>query len=153
MNAKSIRIQARWLVLTLIFCSSVGLASEPAISHAMNSNSLTWGPCPPPFSEGCEIAVLHGDISKPNADVFFKVPGNYDLPAHWHNSAERMILVAGSMNVNYPGQGVTELKTGMYAYGPAKAVHDGRCVSDGPCVVFIAFEAPVDTMEYASPTD
>jgi hypothetical protein len=32
----------------------------------------------------------------------------------------------------------------MYAYGPAKAVHRGRCVSAEACVLFIAFEGPVD---------
>jgi len=36
----------------------------------------------------------------------------------------------------------------MYAYGPAKAVHDGRCISTEPCVLFIAFEDPLDAVEF-----
>jgi mannose-6-phosphate isomerase-like protein (cupin superfamily) len=89
--------------------------------------------------------------SKTKLDIFFKVPGNYDLPAHWHTSPERMTLLSGTLNVTYKGQSTTKLKTGMYAYGPAKAVHDGRCVSDEPCVLFIAFEDPLDAVEFASP--
>jgi len=79
------------------------------------------------------------------------VPGNYDFPAHWHTSPERMTLLSGSMNVNYQGQPTTALKTGMYAYGPAKAVHSGSCISSEPCVLFIAFEEPLDAIEFVSP--
>ncbi len=123
-------------------------ASEVPLAYAMDSPALQWGPCPAFFPAGCQIAVLHGDPAKPNVDIFFKVPGNYDFPAHWHSSAERMTLLAGAMDVTYQGQATTRLKTGMYAYGPAKAVHWGRCVSATPCVLFIAFEAPLDAVEH-----
>jgi len=141
------------LALSSVFIlySLCGSASESAISFSIDDESLQWGPCPAFFPAGCQIAVLHGDPSKPNVDIFFKVPGNYDLPAHWHTSAERMTLLSGSLNVRYRGQSTTELKTGMYAFGPAKAVHDGRCVSDDPCVLFIAFEDPLDAIEFATP--
>ncbi|MDJ0879683.1 MAG: cupin domain-containing protein [Halieaceae bacterium] len=125
------------------------VVAEQALATSVADAGLQWGPCPPFFAEGCQIAVLHGDPAKPNADVFFRVPGNYDLPRHWHSSAERMILVAGELDVTYEGQATANLKTGMYAYGPPKAVHDGRCVSDEPCVLFIAFEQPVDAHEVA----
>jgi len=87
----------------------------------------------------------------PTSTYFLKYPKNYDFPAHSHTSAERMTLLSGAMNVNYRGQPTTVLKTGMYAYGPAKAVHDGRCVSDEPCVLFIAFEQPLDAIEFVKP--
>jgi mannose-6-phosphate isomerase-like protein (cupin superfamily) len=128
-----------------------GHASESAISYSIHDESIEWGPCPAFFPPGCQIGVIHGDPAKPNVDIFFKVPGNYDYPAHWHTSPERMILLSGSLNVNYRGQPTTELETGMYAYGPAKAVHDARCISDEPCVLFIAFEDPLDAVEFASP--
>jgi len=93
---------------------------------------------------GCEIAVLHGDPAKPNADVFFRVPGGAVIPAHWHTSAERMVLVSGEMKVAYAGQKPPTLRPGTYAYGPPKATHDATCTSKDPCVLFIAFEGPVD---------
>lgn len=127
-------------------------ASESAISSSIHDESLEWGPCPAFFPAGCQIAVVHGDPAKPNVDIFFKVPGNYDFPAHWHTSPERMTLLSGEMDVNYQGQPTTKLKTGMYAYGPAKAVHHGRCLSDDPCVLFIAFEEPLDAVEYVKPS-
>jgi quercetin dioxygenase-like cupin family protein len=124
---------------------------ERALSRRAGDADLPWGPCPAFFPAGCQIAVLHGDPTKPNADVFFRVPPRYDLPAHWHTSPERMVLVSGELHVTYDGQEPTVLKPGSYAYGPAKAVHRGRCVSDEPCVLFIAFEGPVDAIPVGTP--
>ena len=135
----------------LIFYSFLSHASESAISYSIHDESLQWGPCPDFFPAGCQIAVVHGNPAEPNVDVFFKVPGNYDLPAHWHTSPERMTLLSGTLNVNYKGQPTTNLQAGMYAYGPAKLVHDGRCISNEPCVLFIAFEEPLDAIEYVGP--
>ena len=124
---------------------------EYAVARRVSDAQLQWGPCPAFFPAGCQIAALHGDPAKPNADVFFRVPARYDLPAHWHTSPERMVLVSGELHVTYDGQEAAVLKPGMYAYGPAKAVHRGRCVSEEPCVLFIAFEGPVDATPVTAP--
>lgn len=125
------------------------VAGEPALAYTFKDPSLKWGPCPPFIPKGCEIAVVHGDPAKPNVDVFFKVPGGSTIPEHWHTSAERMVLVSGELTVTYQGQAATTLKKGMYAYGPAKLPHKATCAKGDPCVLFIAFESPLD----AVPTD
>lgn len=119
-------------------------APEVPLAAAISDPGLSWGPCPPVFPAGCEIAVLHGNPANPNADVFFRVPANYAIPHHWHTSAERMVLVAGEMHVTYDGHDTAVLMPGMYAYGPATAPHRAECKDQGPCVLFIAFEGPVD---------
>lgn len=119
-------------------------AKEQALSWTAPDPRLQWGPCPPFLPEGCAIAVLHGDPAKANADVFFKVPAKSIIPLHRHTSPERMVLVAGELHVTYNGQKTTVLKPGSYAYGPAKLAHEGSCVSAVPCVLFIAFESPLD---------
>jgi quercetin dioxygenase-like cupin family protein len=118
--------------------------SDKPLALAAGDTQLNWGPCPPLFPKGCEIAVLHGDPTKPNADVFFKVPAGYTIPPHWHTSAERMVLVSGELHVDYAGHSPSVLKPGTYAYGPPKAPHKAWCTDTGPCVLFIAFESPVD---------
>jgi quercetin dioxygenase-like cupin family protein len=123
---------------------------EPALAKAADDPGLQWGPCPAFLPAGCAIAVLHGDPSKPNADVLFKVPGQSDIPLHTHTSAERMVLVAGELVVTYEGQAPARLTPGTYAYGPAGRPHGGRCVSDLPCVLVIAFEGPVDAVPAAA---
>ncbi len=138
-------------ILALSIFMAEADAAEPALARSVTDPQLEWGPCPDFFPAGCGIAVLHGDPAKPNSDVFFRIPGNHDFPKHWHSSAERMVLVAGELSVSYDEQQAVVLKPGMYAYGPARAPHHGRCVSEEACVLFIAFEGPVDAISGAPP--
>ena len=134
------------LGLTGSFAFAHEPAQEPAVTWTADDPELDWGPCPPFLPEGCAIAVLHGDPAKDNVDVFFKVPAKSTIPLHWHTSAERMVLVAGELHVTYEGQKTAVLKPGTYGYGPTKRPHEGACVSSQPCVLFIAFESPLDAV-------
>jgi quercetin dioxygenase-like cupin family protein len=123
---------------------------EQALTQTFDDAQLTWGPCPPFLPTGCAIAVLHGDPAKDNLDVFFKVPAKSTIPLHWHTSAERMVLITGELHVTYDGQKTAILRPGTYAYGPAKRPHKGFCASAEPCVLFIAFESPLDAVPVKS---
>lgn len=117
-----------------------------AFTREAGAGELQWGPCPDFLPEGCRIAVLQGDPSQPNADIFFRLPGGAAAERHWHHSAERMVLVSGELQVDYDGQEPVVLRPGTYAYGPAELPHSAECRSAEPCVLFIAFEEPVDAM-------
>lgn len=109
-------------------------------------SDLSWIPCPDPLDfEGCHITVLNGDPSKANADVLFRMQPGTAAPEHWHSSAERMVLISGEMRVTYQGEAASLLKAGSYAFGPAEKPHTAECIGKEPCVLFIAFEKPVDT--------
>jgi mannose-6-phosphate isomerase-like protein (cupin superfamily) len=146
----------RVVLLGLLTLVGSSLSAETAIQESALVRTyadadLQWGPCPDFIPAGCEIAVLHGDPTKHNADIFFKVPGgNFTVPHHRHTSAERMVLVAGELQVQYEGQESVVLKSGTYAYGPAELPHTAICTSSEPCVLFIAFEEPVDAIAVAS---
>ena len=125
------------------------LAQDPtgqAISRKHDDPQLKWAPCPPVFPKGCEVTVLQGDPANGRSDVFLRTPANYNLPHHWHTSPEHLILVSGELHVTYDGQKASILTAGSYAYGPAKAKHSARCANSGPCVLFIAFESPIDAV-------
>jgi len=133
------------LLLTGTFAGAPVSAQTPLTRTAKDSQ-LKWGPCPAFLPKGCEISVLQGDPGKNNADVFFKVPANSVIPRHWHTSAERMVLISGELHVTYDGHKTAVLKPGTYAYGPAKLPHKAECKKAGPCILFIAFESPVDAL-------
>lgn len=148
-----------WLKITLISvallsCVAAGstpaaaqeAAGEQAISRTHKDPRLKWSPCPPIFPKGCEVTVLRGDPANGRSDVFLRSPANYKFPPHWHTSPEHMILVSGELHVTYEGQKPAVLRPGTYAYGPAKARHEARCANAGPCVLFIAFESPIDAV-------
>lgn len=130
--------------LVLAVLSAPAFTSEPAILVDPSDTNLEWGPCPEFMPEGCEIAVVHGDPAKPNVDILFRVPGDSVIPPHGHTSAERMILLSGELEVTYEGQETVTMSEGSYAYGPAERLHDAYCLPGDACVLFIAFEEPLD---------
>lgn len=122
------------------------VGDEHAFVSEPDSADIEWGPCPAFMPEGCGLAVLQGDPAEPDADVLFRLPADTTAPSHWHTSAERMVLLAGEMEVKYEGQESVTLQVGDYAYGPAEKPHWTTCHSREECVLFIAFEEPVDAM-------
>lgn len=143
------------LLLTAVPCAfaqtpPLAPAGDIALVYMASDPAIKWGPCPAFLPRGCGLGVLHGDPAKPNADVLFRVPGRSSIPMHTHTSAERMVLISGVLQVMYEGQNMALLKAGSYAYGPAKVPHKATCMSTVPCVLFIAFEGPVDAIPVAS---
>ena len=138
------------MLITLSLVSSIAIAqdviSDPALAISAKSKDLKWADCPDFLPKGCKLSVLHGDPAKPNVDVFFKLPGKSVLPLHWHSSAERMTLVSGRLNITYNGQKEAVVRAGDYMYGPPKLAHKGYCASKEPCILFIAFESPLDAV-------
>jgi quercetin dioxygenase-like cupin family protein len=135
--------------LAVVVCGAVsvrGQAPEPALNTFLKDPKIAWGPCPDILPAGCQIAVLHGDPAKPNADVLLKLPGKSAFRKHRHSSAERIVLLSGELHVTYEGQKPEVIGAGSYAYGPAQRAHVGSCASAEPCLLFIAFEGPVDAV-------
>ena len=121
-------------------------AEGKALVISPNDKSLQWGACPAFIPEGCEIAVLHGDPAKNNLDIFFKVPGDFQIPYHKHTSQERMILVSGTLDVTYENHEKATINVGDYAFGPALLPHSAYCHKGDDCVLFIGFVAPLDAI-------
>lgn len=136
------------LALLLLLGTTVAWAQPPAQPSPLRwthaDPALTWAPCPPIFPAGCEVTVLHGDPATGPSDVFLRAPADYTFPAHWHTSAEHMVIVAGLVHVTYPGGKQSELPERSYALVPAKMGHKAHCAVGGPCVMFIRFDSPID---------
>lgn len=93
--------------------------------------------------------MLQGNPAERYADVFLRLPGDTAIRHHWHTSAERMVLISGEFHVDYDGHDTVVMRPGTYAYGPAGLPHEAYCAPGDECILFIAFEEPVD----AVPTD
>ena len=124
--------------------ASLAQAPAPPLVRDHADPALEWGACPPIFPTGCDVAVLQGDPAVGRSDVFLRVQPGVTLARHIHTSAEHIVLVSGELEVEYDGQPPATLRVGSYAYGPAKAPHRATCKSASACVLFIAFESPID---------
>lgn len=130
----------------LLLGSSNAYAEDRALVTSHTDKSLQWGACPAFIPKGCEIAVLQGDPSKNNLDIFFKVPADFHIPYHKHTSQERMILVSGTLDVTYDNHEKATINTGSYAFGPAQLPHSAYCQKGDDCVLYIGFVAPLDAI-------
>lgn len=148
-TSKIIRFKALLFSLILLgfgyqSYSQAEVSNENSVAINIINGDLEWGDCPDIIPSGCNVTIIHGDPTKPNADAVFKFQPGTDIPEHWHNSAERMILVQGEMTVTYEDEKTKTLKAGHYAYGPSKKPHTAKCTGSEPCLLFVGFEKPVD---------
>lgn len=131
-------------LLLLVVGTGVFAGGEKAFTRDHHSAEIEWGPCPAFMPDSCGLAILQGDPAKKNTDVLFRLRSGTTAPHHWHTSAERMVLLAGEMRVDYDDQQPVVLEQGHYAYGPPELPHVAVCQSAEDCVLFISFDEPVD---------
>jgi quercetin dioxygenase-like cupin family protein len=141
-------LRIAFVSMLLILLAHPGTAQEDENVFIRNTDDddLEWLPCPEFMPDGCGLAVLQGNPEERNADIFFKLQSGTTAPHHWHTSAERMVLISGELHIDFDGQDPVVMRPGTYAYGPAKLPHVASCVSTDPCILFIAFEEPVDAI-------
>jgi quercetin dioxygenase-like cupin family protein len=108
------------------------LAGTPALGDNMpmpiNADGLSWGPAPPVFPKGAQIAVVSGDPFKDGLYVVrLKMPANYKIPAHNHPTSEYVTIVSGTFHIGMGDKldekkGI-ELRAGGFGEAPAHMNH------------------------------
>jgi quercetin dioxygenase-like cupin family protein len=126
-------------------------AQEAPISLTPDDPSLEWLPCGDFIPPECQAAILRLGPEGRDSDVLFRIPANMDLPAHWHTSAERMILISGEFRIHYDGHPPLVMRAGSYAWGPPGQHHSARCADQGTCLLFVAFVDPPDGFPVDAP--
>jgi hypothetical protein len=81
---------------------------------------LIWVDGPPSLPKGAKIAVLEGDMSKPEPfTVRARVPANYTIRPHFHPAVEHVTVISGScymgMGDEYDESKATKLPVGGFA--------------------------------------
>jgi quercetin dioxygenase-like cupin family protein len=136
----------------LLLATSAALADDMVVAHP---GTLKWGDAPPVLPKGAQLAVITGNPAKAGSYVIrIKVPAGYQIPAHWHSTAENLTVLSGSVNV---GMGdkldrktSTPLGVGSFTYLPAKMNH--FLWTSVPAVFQIHAEGPFDIV-YVNPSD
>jgi quercetin dioxygenase-like cupin family protein len=144
--------KASFSIASLLLSTSVGLADDMVVAHP---GSLKWGEAPPVLPKGAQLAVITGDPGKVGSYVIrVKVPAGYQIPAHWHSTAENLTVISGVVQV---GMGdkldkgtSTTLGVGSFTYLPAKMNH--FLWTNMPAIFQIHAEGPFDIV-YVNPSD
>lgn len=63
-------------------------------------DKIQWGPAPPIFQPGAQMAVLAGDPSKLGPFIVrLKLPDGYKIMPHWHPTPETVTVMSGEFHV------------------------------------------------------
>jgi hypothetical protein len=124
MNARESRI----VVLAVLAAAAIPALSTADVSAPVQASEVKWGPAPPIMPKGAELAVLAGDPAKSRpVTMRLKMPKNYDFPAHWHPTDERVTVISGEfglgMGDKLDRKASKVLKPGGYAIAPAHMNH------------------------------
>jgi uncharacterized RmlC-like cupin family protein len=139
-------------IAVLLLTTYAAVADDMVVAHP---GTLKWGEAPPALPKGAQLAVITGDPGKAGPYVIrVKIPAGYQIPAHWHSTAENLTVVSGAVNV---GMGAkldkstsTRLEVGSFTYLPPKMNH--FLWASEPAVFQIHAEGPFDIV-YANPND
>jgi hypothetical protein len=139
--------------LSAVLFGLVGVvpAAETAESHhlVVAHDKLAWGPMPPQFPAGAQLAVVQGD---PGGDGFYVVrarfPAGYRIMPHWHPGAENVTVISGKMHIAagdafddkagdvLEAGGYVSLPALMHHYAWAESASEIQIHGIGPLAIF-----------------
>ena len=147
-------MQRRLIALAFVLVSTTAVIADD-MKMPMNPKDIKWGPAPPVFPKGAQIAVLSGDPFKEGQYVVrLKMPGGYKLPAHNHPTTEYVTVISGTFNIGM-GDKLDEKKgikmtAGGWGEAPAKMNH--YAWTSTPAVVQVHGQGPF-AITYVNPAD
>jgi quercetin dioxygenase-like cupin family protein len=140
---------------TIVVAVSVLLGVAGAAQAQVNSADLKWGPAPPVFVKGAQMAVLAGDPTKSGQFVIrLKLPAGYKIAAHHHPTDEYVTVLQGDLSLGM-GDKLDETKgaalaPGGFAEAPANMNH--YAWSKAGAVIQVSADGPF-ALVYVNPAD
>jgi quercetin dioxygenase-like cupin family protein len=107
---------------------AVAGARAQSTEVAATPAELKWGPAPPVFEKGAEMAVVSGDPSKAAPFVVrLKIPAGYKINPHFHPTDENVTVISGTfaaaMGDKFDPAAMKVMPAGSFALMPAQMHH------------------------------
>jgi quercetin dioxygenase-like cupin family protein len=142
----------------------VGCLLAAAVAQAQEAKSaevfvtpleLKWGPAPPVFEKGAQMAVVSGDPGKAAPFVVrLKVPAGYKINPHFHPTDENVTVISGTfalgMGDTFSAAAMKTAPAGSFAVLPAQMHH--YAMAKTPSVVQVHAMGPF-VLTYVNPAD
>jgi quercetin dioxygenase-like cupin family protein len=132
-----------------------GAPSPTLAGDVAGGKQLQWGPVPPVFEPGAQMAVLEGDPSKNEPfTVRLRLPDGYRIAPHTHPTTENVTVLSGAF---LAGMGDRVAESTMETFGPGDfasipANHAHYAKARGATVVQVHAMGPF-ALTYVNPAD
>lgn len=140
---------------TIGIAAAVLIVATTGALAQTNPSELKWGPAPPAFPAGAEMAVLSGDPGKAGPfAVRLRVPAGFKVPAHSHPTDEFVTVISGEVSLGM-GDKLDQAKGKRLEAGgfaEAKAGMNHYVWTRSGAIVQVNSEGPFE-MTYADPAD
>jgi len=114
---------------------STGKSSHAAVFWTKDTGEWTAVPV---FPSGAMMKVINGDPGKGPADIYIKLPANYDTTFHWHTPVESVYVDAGQLELSMPKSSEKQtIGPGGFFQSPSKMVHRAVCASSEDCYFYL----------------
>jgi quercetin dioxygenase-like cupin family protein len=95
-----------------------------------------------PVLSSVQTVLLWGDPKTSEHGMLRKFPAGYAPPSHKHPSAERVVVVSGTIVVRHSGGSPKSLGPGSYSEIPANMIHAVKCEEQSDCEFVLASPGP-----------
>ena len=126
---------ARVVTLKLLLFTACVACAQPVLT---NLDSAKWShdKGDPP---GSESVMLHQDPATGGMELLVRFSAGHVIAPHSHQSNERILVLEGQLTLKQD-TGATVLKTGAYAFLPAREVQRLSCSSATRCTFYLAWD-------------
>src|SRR5438876_989687 len=144
------------LVAVLLLMASAGWAAQATPkAKAKKTAALQWGPAPPVFPKGAQMAVVSGDPGKAGEFVIqLSMPAGYKIPPHFHPTDETVQVKKGTflvgMGDTFDVKSAKPMKVGDKGNIAAQMHH--FATARGATIVSVTAMGPF-AMTYVNPAD
>lgn len=127
----------RWIA-SLSICTALLTLVAVAFTKEMLDEPKVW-----PYAEmqwtkdqvlpSVQSVLLWGNPKTGEHGMLRRFPAGFAPPPHKHPSAERVVVVSGTIEVRYSGANFKSLGPGSYSEIPANMVHAVKCGEGSDC--------------------
>ena len=124
-----------WLRYTML-AACLSLAGAQSASEAIVNNLETakWT-----HDKDSDSVMLRMDEKSGGMDLLVRFPAGHVIPAHFHDSNERIVVVEGQLTL-HQDNGDAAINAGGFAFLPAHEVQRLRCSSKTPCTFYLLWD-------------
>lgn len=146
------RLTTSAVLLALFAATATAQKSDDA---SKSGPTYKWGPAPPVFARGAQMAVLQGDPSGNGLfTVRLRMPDGYKIAPHTHPTDENVTVISGTFHVGmgstFERKGTMPLHAGAFVSAPAGQAH--FAVTSGETIVQVHAMGPF-ALTYVNPAD
>jgi quercetin dioxygenase-like cupin family protein len=142
-------------VAVLFLIAPAGWAAQATPKAKAKTATLHWGPAPPVFPKGAQMAVVSGDPGKAGEFVIqLSMPAGYKIPPHFHPTDETVQVKRGTflvgMGDTFDVKSTKPMKVGEKGMIAAQMHH--FATARGATIVSVTAMGPF-AMTYVNPAD